>query len=142
MPGEPILIVDGHPANLKLVRLLLETEGYDVRVAKEAGEALRVLEEFRPRLILMDLQLTGMDGLALTQHLKTQSAMRDTLILAVTAHATIGDEEKVLAAGCDGNLSKPIDIHALPQRIARLLARGGERMASAAPATRESGPVR
>jgi len=130
MPGEPILIVDGHPANLKLVRLLLETEGYDVRVAKEAGEALRVLEEFRPRLILMDLQLTGMDGLALTQHLKTQSAMRDTLILAVTAHATIGD------------LSKPIDIHALPQRIARLLARGGERMASAAPATRESGPVR
>ena len=69
MAGEPILIVDDNPLNLKVVRVLLTVEGYDVRTALNADEALAVLRTFHPRLILMDLQLPGMDGLALTRHL-------------------------------------------------------------------------
>ncbi|MBI2187146.1 MAG: response regulator [Acidobacteria bacterium] len=121
MPGERILIVDDNPVNLKLVRVVLTVEGYDVRTATDAGEALAVLEMFRPRLILMDLQLPGMDGLELTKRLKADAVMKDTLIVAVTAYAMKGDEEKALAIGCDGYLTKPIDTRTLPAVVARYL---------------------
>ena len=121
MPGERILIVDDNPVNLKLVRVVLAVEGYDVRTATDAGEALAVLETFNPRLILMDLQLPGMDGLELTKRLKAEAAMKDTLIVAVTAYAMKGDEEKALAVGCDGYLTKPIDTRTLPAVVARYL---------------------
>jgi CheY-like chemotaxis protein len=123
MPGENILIVDDNPQNLKLARVLLTTEGYAVRTAVDAEEALHVLEEFAPALILMDLQLPGMDGLELTRRLKADPARRDTLVLAVTAYAMKGDEARALAAGCDAYVAKPIDTDALPQTIAGLLAR-------------------
>jgi CheY-like chemotaxis protein len=122
MAGEPILIVDDNPANLKLARVLLAGEGYEVRTAVDAEEALTVLESFRPRLILMDLQMPGMDGFALTRRLKADPATKGILILALTAYAMKGDEEKAMAAGCDGYLSKPIDTRALPALIARHLA--------------------
>jgi CheY-like chemotaxis protein len=122
MPGEPILIVDDNPANLKLARVLLTGEGYEVRTAADAEEALRVLQQFRPRLILMDLQMPGMDGFALTRRLKGDPATKGILILALTAYAMKGDEEKALAAGCDGYVAKPIDTRALPALIARHLA--------------------
>ena len=121
MPGEPILIVDDNPVNLKLVRVVLTVEGYDVRTATDAEEALAVLGTFRPRLILMDLQLPGMDGLELTKRLKAGAAMKDTLIVAVTAYAMKGDEEKALAIGCDGYLAKPIDTRTLPAVVAGYL---------------------
>ncbi len=70
MAGEPILIVDDNIANLKLARVLLSLDGYDIRTAASAEEALTVLDRFRPRLILMDLQLPGIDGLELTRMLK------------------------------------------------------------------------
>ncbi|MBI2571809.1 MAG: response regulator [Candidatus Schekmanbacteria bacterium] len=121
MAGEPILIVDDNPINLKLARVLLLTEGYEVRTAADAEEALRVLDEFRPRLILMDLQLPGMDGLELARRLKADPASAQILILAVTAYAMKGDAERALAAGCDDYVAKPIDTVKLPGLISRHL---------------------
>jgi CheY-like chemotaxis protein len=124
MAGEPVLIVDDNAVNLKLVRVLLAGEGYDVRTATSADEALAVLEGFRPRLILMDIQLPGMDGLELTRRLKADPAMRGIRIVALTAYAMKGDEEKALAVGCDGYIPKPIDTRTLPDLVARHLSAG------------------
>jgi two-component system, cell cycle response regulator DivK len=123
MAGEPILIVDDNAANLKLARVLLSGEGFEVRTAADAVEALQILEAFRPRLILMDIQLPGMDGFELTRRLKSSAVHREVLILAVTAYAMKGDEEKARAAGCDGYISKPIDTRTLPGVIAAYLSR-------------------
>jgi CheY-like chemotaxis protein len=124
MSDEPILIVDDNPTNLKLARLVLEDEGYSVRTANDAEEALRLLESYTPRLILMDIQLPGIDGLELTRTLKSSPAHRGIQVVALTAYAMKGDEEKARAAGCDGYITKPIDLDALPGVIATLLARG------------------
>jgi two-component system, cell cycle response regulator DivK len=123
MAGEPVLVVDDNSQNLKLVRVLLRTEGYEVRTAVDAEEALGELEAFTPRLILMDLQLPGMDGLELTRKLKADPARRDIAIIAVTAYAMKGDEEKARAAGCDGYVAKPIDIETLPRMVREHLDR-------------------
>jgi CheY-like chemotaxis protein len=123
MAGEAILIVDDNPVNLKLVKVLLSAHGYEVRSAGDAEEALAVLREFTPRLILMDVQLPGMDGLELTRRLKADPAMRGVVILALTAYAMKGDEQKVLAAGCDGYVAKPIDTRKFPQLVAEYLAK-------------------
>ena len=104
-----VLIVDDNPTNLKLARVVLSAEGLDVRTAVSAEEALRVLESFTPRLILMDVQLPGLDGLELTRQLKADPQRSDIIVLALTAYAMKGDMEKALAAGCDGYMSKPID---------------------------------
>ena len=118
MAGERILIVDDNPMNLKLARVLLAFEGYEVRTAEDAGEALALLEEFHPRLILMDIQLPGVDGLEATLRLKADPATRDIIVVALTAYAMKGDNEKALAAGCDGYVAKPIDTRVLPGVIA------------------------
>lgn len=123
MPGELILIVDDNPVNLKLVRVLLTSEGYDVRTATDAEEALEILHTFHPRLILMDIQLPGMDGLELTKRLKGNPETRDIIILALTAYAMKGDDKKTLDAGCDGYISKPVDTRTLPQVVAEYLKR-------------------
>lgn len=124
MSGEPILIVDDNAANLKLARILLLGEGYDVRTATDAEEAMCVLETFTPKLIVMDVQLPGMDGLELTSRLKTDVRTGDIIVLALTAYAMKGDEARFLAAGCDGYVSKPIDVATFPGVIAGHLARG------------------
>ncbi len=121
MDGEPILIVDDNATNLKLVKVLLVKEGYEIRTAGDAEEALKVLQAFKPRLILMDLQLPGMDGLTLTRQLKAAPETKDILIVALTAYAMKGDDEKALAAGCDGYITKPIDTQAFPAQIAGYL---------------------
>jgi CheY-like chemotaxis protein len=121
MAEQTILIVDDNPVNLKLIRILLTGEGYDVHTANDAEEAIRVLGELRPRMILMDIQLPGMDGLALTRRLKADPATRDIRILGLTAYAMKGDEEKMMAAGCDGYIAKPIDTRTLPGVIQRHL---------------------
>jgi CheY-like chemotaxis protein len=122
---EHVLVVDDNPTNLKLVKVLLSSEGYDVRTAMNAEEAVQVLGTFRPRLILMDIQLPGMDGLTLSRRLKSDPLTRDILIVALTAYAMVGDEEKALAAGCDGYLSKPIDTRTLSQVVRDYLSRAG-----------------
>jgi two-component system cell cycle response regulator DivK len=116
--GEPILIVDDNAQNLKLARVVLVGAGYDVRTAVDAEAALQVLAAWRPRLILMDLQLPGMDGLELTRRLKADPATRDIVIVALTAYAMKGDDAKALAAGCDGYVTKPIDIDTLARVVA------------------------
>jgi two-component system cell cycle response regulator DivK len=118
MAGEPILIVDDNLINLKLARVTLAAEGYQVRTAEDAAEALAVLKEFRPRLILMDIQMPGVDGLELSRRLKTAPETKDIVIVALTAYAMKGDAEKALAAGCDGYISKPVDTRTLPGRVA------------------------
>ena len=122
MCGDPILIVDDNQLNLKLAKVTLLTEGYTVRTAADAEEALEVLTEFHPRLILMDIQMPGMDGLELTQQLKADPATSDIIIVAITAYAMKGDEDRTRAAGCDGYIAKPIDTRTLAATIARHLA--------------------
>lgn len=119
MAGARILVIDDNAANLRLLRMLLLGEAYQVRTAADAAEALAVIGEFHPRLILMDLQMPGIDGFELTRRLKADLATRDIVIVALTAYAMKGDEEKARAAGCDGYVSKPIDTRALPAVIAR-----------------------
>lgn len=121
MPGEPILIVDDNPVNLKLARVLLMQEGYEVRTAADAEEALTVLKTFAPRLILMDIQLPGMDGLELTRRLKADPETRSAIIVGLTAYAMKGDEQRVREAGCDGYVSKPIDTRTFGSEVARYL---------------------
>jgi CheY-like chemotaxis protein len=125
MAQEPILVVDDNAVNLKLVEVLLRVEGYEVRTATEASEVLDVLRTFRPRLILMDLQLPGVDGLELTRALKQDPATRDIPVVALTAYAMKGDEQKALGAGCDGYIAKPINTRTLAGVVAGYLERPG-----------------
>jgi two-component system cell cycle response regulator DivK len=119
--AKSILIVDDNAANLKLARVLLLSEGYDARTAADAEQALKMLGTFSPALILMDIQLPGMDGLELTRRLKSDPVTRNIIIVALTAYAMKGDEERARAAGCDDYIAKPIDVHGLPRKIAELL---------------------
>ena len=121
MTEKTILIVDDNPVNLKLTRILLAGEGYEVHTCSDAEEAMRVLQSLRPHMILMDIQLPGIDGLELTRRLKADPATRDITILGLTAYAMKGDEQKILAAGCDGYIAKPIDTRTLPAVIDRYL---------------------
>jgi CheY-like chemotaxis protein len=121
MAGDPILVIDDNLANAALITFLLESSGYDVRSATDADEALAILEDFRPVLIMMDLQLPGMDGLTLTRRLKASEETRHIVIVALTAYAMKGDEERAFEAGCDGYVSKPIDTRTLPSVVSRHL---------------------
>lgn len=126
MAGEPILIVDDNAVNLKLARRVLSGEGYVVRTAGDGEEALALLRSFHPRLILVDLQMPGLDGLELTRRLKANPATRGIAVVALTAYAMRGDEERAREAGCDGYVTKPIDTRTLPSVIARHLAEPGD----------------
>jgi CheY-like chemotaxis protein len=125
MAGEPIVVVDDNAINLKLLQVVLQTEGYDVRVASDGGALAALLREFHPRLVLMDIQLPGDDGLELTRRLRADPATRDLVIVAISAYAMKRDHERALDAGCDGYLSKPIDTRRLPGIIAGYLAGAG-----------------
>jgi two-component system cell cycle response regulator DivK len=116
-----ILVVDDNPANAALVSFLLKKKGYEVRTAADAVEALAMVRDYAPRLIMMDIQLPGMDGLELTKRLKADPATRQTIIIALTAYAMKGDEERARQAGCDGYVSKPIDTRTLPALVAEYL---------------------
>lgn len=121
--GAPVLIVDDNAINQKLVRVLLQADGYDVRVAASGEEMFQVLSTFRPRLILMDIQLPRENGLELTRRLKGDPATSDIVVIALTAYAMKGDEARAADAGCDGYVTKPIDTRMLPKLVAEHLAR-------------------
>jgi two-component system, cell cycle response regulator DivK len=123
MAGERILIVDDNATNLKLVAYLMKANGYTVDTALDAESAIVAIRNHHPDVILMDIQLPGIDGLELTRRLKADPATRDIVIVAVTAYAMKGDQAKALAAGCDDYITKPIDTRTLPETIARHLAR-------------------
>ncbi len=123
MSSNSVLIVDDTPVNLKLVRVLLSRQGFDVRTASTAEEALEMAQTFRPQLVLADIQLPGMDGLEMTRRLKAAPETRDTVVLALTAFAMKGDEQKAFEAGCDGYITKPIDTRTFPDLIRKYLAK-------------------
>lgn len=121
MAKETILIVEDNPLNLELVTDILEANGYRVCQANNGKDAIVQVESEMPDLVLMDIQLPGLDGLTVTGILKDNPKTAGIPIIALTAHAMRGDEEKAHQAGCDGYISKPIDTRALPQTIRQFL---------------------
>ncbi len=105
-----ILVVDDNLMNLDLMRFVIGEKDFEVESAGQASEALEKIPAFQPDLILMDMHMPGMNGLELTQLIKANPATRHIVVIAFTASAMQGDEERMMAAGCDGYLSKPIDV--------------------------------
>ena len=118
MAGKNILLVEDNPVNRRLAVFLLRSQGYEVREATTANEAFEMLNAEIPDLIVMDIQLPGMDGLEVTKKLKEQPATADIPVIAVTSYAMKGDREKALAAGCAGYVTKPIDKNIFIQEVA------------------------
>src|SRR5262245_33057551 len=125
MPAENILVVDDAAVEQRFLRLLLTHEGYAVQTAGGAEEALRVLGEFRPSLVLTDMRLPGMDGLELARRIKGNPATNSIKVVVLSAQAAPGDEQRALGAGCDGYLTKPLDTRALASRVQQMLAGDG-----------------
>ena len=117
MTTKCLLIVDDNPENLKLILMLLASSGHELVTATDAVQALHAIERRVPDLILLDLQLPGMDGLELTRRLRANTQTRSIPIIAVTAYAMKGDEDKARDAGCDGYLVKPIDKKLLREAV-------------------------
>ena len=103
-----VLVVEDNRANLTLATFLLESAGHTVLVATDAGAGLALARNAQPNLILMDIQLPDMDGLQATLILKRDPSTRDIPVIALTALAMKGDEERIRAAGCDGYIAKPM----------------------------------
>ncbi len=121
MGNKKILLVEDNPVNRRLAEFLLRSQGYQVRAATNAEEAFDNIKAERPDLILMDVQLPGMDGLEATRKLKEEPTTRDIPVVAVTSYAMKGDREKALAAGCSGYITKPIDKDTFVQEVATVL---------------------
>ncbi|EER62419.1 response regulator receiver protein [Acidovorax delafieldii 2AN] len=117
-----ILVVEDTPANMKLVSMLLGNSGYRVLQADNANDGIALAREHLPDLILMDIQLPGMDGLTATRLLKEDAATCHIKIVALTAFAMKGDEDRMIAAGCDGYIAKPIRYKKFLEEIERILA--------------------
>ncbi|MHB8249082.1 MAG: response regulator [Acidithiobacillus sp.] len=121
-----IVVVEDNAVNRKLVEIILSKAGYAVLPAADAEQGIALARREHPDLLLMDIHLPGMDGLAATRLLKEDPATRGIPIMALTALAMKGDEECILAAGCDAYLGKPIRHEALLEAVARLLQAGGK----------------
>jgi len=117
-----ILIVDDNPTNLKLAADVLACEGHTIARARDADEAQEVLKHTQPNLILMDIQMPGMDGLTLTRLLKANPSYQHIPVVALTAFAMKGDEDKAREAGCHSYIIKPIETRKFPGQIAEILA--------------------
>ena len=118
-----ILVVEDNPSNMKLVTILLRKAAYEVLQARRADEAVALARAHRPDLILMDVQLPGMDGLEATRILKQDEATRHIPVIALTALAMTGDSQRIIAAGCDGYVAKPIEYKAFLGEVERILGR-------------------
>ena len=120
-----ILVVEDNEMNMQLFEYLLEESGFEIVKATTGEEALKLATESKPDLILMDIHLPGMDGLSVVRELKANGDMDNVPILALTAHAMRGDKDRFLQAGCDGYISKPIDVKTFIPSIQQFLG-GGE----------------
>ena len=118
-----VLIVEDNPLNMKLFSAMVGSQGYDVLEAGDGSGALDVARRQHPDLIIMDLQLPDMSGLDVTRSLKADPQTRDIAIIATTAYALRGDEENILASGCDGYMAKPIAVTDLLELIDALITR-------------------
>ena len=111
MPNRTVLVVEDNDMNMQLVEYLLEEGGYHIVKAASGEEALTITGRGKkPDLILMDIHLPGMDGLSVVREMKADPRTKKIPILALTAHAMRGDKDRFLEAGCDGYISKPIDV--------------------------------
>jgi two-component system cell cycle response regulator DivK len=116
-----VLIVEDNPLNMKLFSAMIASQGYDVLQASDGLGGLDLAHRQHPDLIIMDVQLPGMSGLDVTRSLKADEDTRDILIIATTAYALRGDEEKIRASGCDGYMAKPIAVSELLDLIDSLM---------------------
>ena len=116
-----ILVVEDNKFNLELVRDLLEAYGFQVACAGDAEECLAQIKQKMPDLILMDLQLPGIDGYTLVRKIKSVPEYAQCYVVALTAYAMTGDQEKATAAGCQGIITKPIDTRLFPHQIEKYL---------------------
>ena len=138
-----VLIAEDNPVNRELLRELLEMRGYTVSEACDGQEALTMVAEIRPDILLLDIGMAVLDGYGVARKIRGDPKFATLPILAITAYAMQGDREKILQSGFDGYLAKPIDAIALEQELVRLLskpdsaaAKGGKEAASAAGKTR------
>lgn len=120
-----ILVVEDNPLNLKLVRDVLQIAGHHVVEARSGEEALRIAQDAAPDLVLMDLQLPGIDGTETLRKLRAGVLEGDTPVVAVTAFAMAEDRERVAQAGFDGHIAKPISVRELPDLVSGYLTKGG-----------------
>ena len=121
MNGKRVLIVEDNDLNMKLFHDLLEAHGYDTLQTKDGMEALKLAREHHPDLILMDIQLPEVSGLEVTKWIKEDEDLRAIPIIAVTAFAMKGDEEKIREGGCEAYIAKPISVANFLQTVARFL---------------------
>ena len=120
---EKILIVEDNPRNMRLLKVTLRAKDYTLLEATNAGEALDMAIRERPDLIIMDIQLPKVSGLAVIRKLRGLPEFRHIPIIAITAYAMKGDRERVIRAGCDSYLPKPINTRELPRVVAQMLLR-------------------
>ncbi|MDR4505036.1 MAG: response regulator [Candidatus Scalindua sp.] len=113
MSDKNVMVVEDNEKNRKLMRVILKSKGYNVIEATTGEEAISALKKQKPDIILMDIQLPGIDGITLAKQIKEDANTNDIPIIAVTAFAMKGDEQKILSSGCNGYISKPIDTHEL-----------------------------
>jgi two-component system, cell cycle response regulator DivK len=123
MAGELILVVEDNDKNRKLVRDVLTYKGYDVIEAETGEEGVRLAKARQPRLILMDIQLPGIDGIEALRQIRADEATRGTPIIAVTASALDRDRQKIMAAGFDGYQAKPLNVKAFMAAIEAVFGR-------------------
>ena len=126
MTASRILLVEDHPLNRELAEAILMRAGYEVLVAPDGETGLATAHSAHPDVILMDIELPGLDGLEATRRLKADAATRAIPVIGLTAHAMAGDREKVIDAGCDDYDTKPVELPRLLQKIEALLGRRGE----------------
>lgn len=121
MPDKNVMVVEDNEKNRKLVRVVLKSKGYNVIEATTGEEALNILKNQKPNIILMDIQLPGIDGLTLIKQIKADATTKEIPIIAVTAYAMKGDEQKILDTGCEAYMSKPINTQELPLTIEKYI---------------------
>lgn len=120
--AKTILIVEDNDLNMKLFNDLLQAHGYQTLQTKDGREALNMAREHRPDLILMDIQLPEISGLEITRMLKADADLKAIPVIAVTAFAMKGDEEKIREGGCEGYIAKPISVASFLQTVSKFLA--------------------
>jgi CheY-like chemotaxis protein len=125
LAGERILIVEDNPLNAKLLRDVLDAQGYEVAVATTAEDGLTIARRDRPGLILMDIQLPGMNGIEALGELKEDAGTRDIPVIAVTASAMPMERKEILAAGFDGYQAKPISVKEITKEVRVFLDQAG-----------------
>ena len=121
MSDKNVMVVEDNEKNMKLMRVVLKAKGYNIIEAATGEEALNLLKNQKPDIILMDIQLPGIDGLTLIKQIKASVITKDIPIIAVTAYAMKGDEQKILDTGCDAYVSKPINTQELPRIVEKYI---------------------